>query len=89
MFLFRLGRVGRMGPMGLAFTAYQLWRRLSPQQKAAIRSRAGLLVRRVRDRGEGADTTDAGAARSLSSRVGAATAPHEENPVASDGPSAG
>lgn len=84
VFLFRLARVGRMGPMGLAFTGYQLWRRLSPQQKAAIRSRAGVLVRRARDRRRDAGAADAGAARSVSSRVGAATAPQEENPVTSD-----
>jgi hypothetical protein len=49
MFLFGARRFGRMGPLGLAYTGYQLWRRLSPQQKQALKSRAtqfGLSMRR-------------------------------------------
>jgi hypothetical protein len=53
MFLFGLRRF-RMGPLGLAFTGYQLWRRLSPQQKQALRARAtqlgGSIRRRPSDR---------------------------------------
>jgi hypothetical protein len=50
MFLFGARRFGRMGPMGLAYTGYQIYRRLSPQQKQAIRMRAGQLASRARAR---------------------------------------
>ena len=39
MFLFAARRFGRMGPLGIAYTGYRLWRRLSPQQKQALRAR--------------------------------------------------
>ena len=38
----------RLGPLGLALTAYRLWRRLSPSQKAAIRRRGERLFAGVR-----------------------------------------
>ena len=38
----------RLGPLGLAFTAFRLWRRLSPAQKAAMRDRGRRLVANVR-----------------------------------------
>ena len=41
-----------MGPLGLALTGYQLWRRLSPAQKAAMRSKTQGLVASVRERSE-------------------------------------
>ena len=48
MFLFGMRRFGRMGPLGLAYTGYQMWRRLSPQQKQAIRQRVGGLAQSAR-----------------------------------------
>lgn len=39
-----------MGPLGLAYTAYQLWRRLSPEQKQRIRAGAVNVARRARGR---------------------------------------
>lgn len=48
MFLFGARRFGRVGPLGLAYTGYQLYKRLSPQQKQAIRARTGQLAGRVR-----------------------------------------
>jgi hypothetical protein len=50
MFLFALRRLGRTSPLGLAFTAYQLWRRLSPQQKQAVGRRAQQVARRIGNR---------------------------------------
>ena len=46
MFLSRLFRP--FGPLGLAFMAYRLWRRLSPQQKAALKERVRRLTTRMR-----------------------------------------
>jgi hypothetical protein len=51
MFLFGMRRFGRMGPLGLLFTAYRLWRRLSPQQKQALRAHGARLGRNMRRRG--------------------------------------
>lgn len=48
MFLFGMRRFGRMGPLGMAYTAYQLWRRLSPDQKRQIRTRSSQLASRLR-----------------------------------------
>jgi len=48
MFLFGARRFGRMGPLGLAYTGYRLWRRLSPEQKRAIKARASNLTGRLR-----------------------------------------
>lgn len=76
MFLFR--RLGRVGPVGIAFTAYQLWRRLSPRQRAALRGRAGTLVAQTRGR-RGARTP--AEVKPSASQVGAATASPEENPL--------
>jgi hypothetical protein len=67
-----------MGPLGIALTGYQLWRRLSPKQKAAIRSWAGTIVTRMRS---AVASRRAVSARATASRVGAATAPQEENPL--------
>ena len=50
MFLFGMRRFGRMGPLGLAYTGYQLWRRLSPAQKQRIRGGATSLAGRARRR---------------------------------------
>jgi hypothetical protein len=50
MFLFGARRFGRMGPLGLALTGYQLWKRLSPQQKQAIRGHATQFGDRIRNR---------------------------------------
>ncbi|MDX6414286.1 MAG: hypothetical protein QOH23_1696 [Gaiellaceae bacterium] len=44
MFFLRGSKFGRLGPLGMAFTGYQLWQRLSPSQRAALRSRAQGLV---------------------------------------------
>jgi hypothetical protein len=78
VFLFRVGRFGRLGPWWFAFLAYRMWRRLSPQQKAAIRARVGGVVGQVRR----ARTNRAAmtAVPSTMSRVGSATAPREEIP---------
>jgi hypothetical protein len=48
MFLFGLRRFGRLGPLGLAYTAYRLWRRLSPQQRQAVRRRTRQAADRIR-----------------------------------------
>jgi hypothetical protein len=48
MFLFAALRFGRMGPLGIAYTGYRLWRRLSPEQKQALRARAVALAHRAR-----------------------------------------
>jgi hypothetical protein len=48
MFLFGPRRFGRMGPLGIAFSAYQLWRRLSPQQKQSLRSKVTAVVDQAR-----------------------------------------
>ncbi len=48
VFLFGLRRFGRLGPMGLAYTGLQMWRRLFPQQKQAVRMRAGQAAQNVR-----------------------------------------
>lgn len=76
MFLFRFARFGRMGPLGMAFMAYRMWRRLSPQQKAAIRRGVGGVAAGITRRGR--VRTPATAAPSTMSRVGSATAPSEE-----------
>ncbi|HET7136758.1 MAG TPA: hypothetical protein VFI04_00240 [Gaiellaceae bacterium] len=76
MFLLRVGRFGRIGPLGLAYTGYRMWRRLSPQQKAAIRRRVGGVAGRVR-RGRSSGGPG-GQAPATMSRVGVATAPSEE-----------
>jgi hypothetical protein len=79
VFLFRLGRLGRMGPLGIAFTGYQLWRRLSPQQRAALKQRgSGFVAQAKKRRAGGPRLTDT---PSVISRVGAATAPAGENPL--------
>jgi hypothetical protein len=87
MFLFRASRLGRMGPLGLALTGYQLWRRLSPAQKAAMRSRAQGFVGRLRGGAAPAPPLAPPAhsspavgpvSTSSASTVGAATAPSEE-----------
>lgn len=44
MFFLRGAKFGRLGPLGIAFTGYRLWQRLSPSQKASLRSRAQGLV---------------------------------------------
>jgi hypothetical protein len=75
MFLFR---VGRLGPLWVLLVAYRLWRRLSPEQKAAIGRRvargAGRPMRGGSASGRTAD------APSTMARVGSATAPDEEIP---------
>jgi len=48
MVFFGARRFGRMGPLGLAYTGYQLWKRLSPQQKQAVTSSATQLAGRLR-----------------------------------------
>jgi len=50
MFFFGARRFGRMGPLGIAYTAYRLWRRLSPAQKQALRARAAALTGEARSR---------------------------------------
>lgn len=47
MFLFGLRRLGRTSPLGLALTGYQLWRRLSPEQKRAVKRRAQRVAQQV------------------------------------------
>jgi hypothetical protein len=78
MFLLRLSRLGRIGPVGIAFTAFQLWRRLSPQQRAALRARASSVVVEARGR-RARNSRDV--KLSAASKVGAATASPEENPL--------
>ena len=56
MFLFGARRFGRMGPIGIADAGYRLWRRLSPEQKHALRARALAIVHRARA-GRGARPT--------------------------------
>jgi hypothetical protein len=58
---------------------YRMWRRLSPQQKAAIRQRVTGAAQQVR-RGRTARGTVT-AEPSTMSRVGSATAPDEEIPL--------
>lgn len=75
-----------MGPLGLLITGYQLWRRLSPERKAAIRARASLLPRRIRGTHSDVPPARFSPAPDLGNRtdqavaanVGAATAPAEE-----------
>ena len=68
MFLFGgVRRFRGMGPLGVAFMGYRLWRRLSVQQKSAIRQRAGSAVSKLRHRSvseEHADGAITGAANS-------------------------
>jgi hypothetical protein len=85
VFLFGSRRFTRLGPLGLAFGAFQLWRRLSPAQKAAIQSRAQGLLGGLGGGGARGGATrldDAAAGWPVSapaaSRAGAATAPAEE-----------
>lgn len=58
MFLFGTRRFGRIGPLGIAYTGYRLWRRLSPEQKQALRARAVALAHHARA-GRGARPTTA------------------------------
>lgn len=80
MFLFFARRFG-FGPMGLAYAGYRVWRRLTPQQKAAISARASGFLARARGGGSKRRSSVAGVDRSSAERVGAATAPNEENPA--------
>jgi hypothetical protein len=80
MFLFRARRFG-FGPLGLAYAAYRLWRRLTPHQRAAIRTRAGSLLGRARAASSTRLTPFADVDPTSAERVGAATAPTEENPT--------
>jgi hypothetical protein len=84
VFLFRLSRLGRIGPVGIALTGYQLWRRLSPKQRAAIRTRGREMVTRTRRRHVAKRPADLDP--SAAARVGAATAPQEETPVVDERP---
>jgi hypothetical protein len=79
VFLFRVGRFGRMGPLGMAFMGYQMWRRLSPQHKAAIGKRVSAIAGQIR-RGRDARRPEETSASSTMARVGSATAPGEEIP---------
>ena len=91
MFLFGgVRRFRGMGPLGVAFMGYRLWRRLSVQQKAAIRERAGGVVGKLRRSTSSQQHTvqptvtapprgqDDTAARTVAANAGAATAPIEE-----------
>jgi len=49
MFLFGARRFGRMGPLGLALAGYQLWRRMSPEQKKRVRRHASQVGGRIRN----------------------------------------
>jgi len=69
MFLFVARRFGRFGPLGFAYTGYQLWRRLSPQQKQALRAHAAAVVERARNRRR--DSAAASSATDSSSPDGA------------------
>jgi hypothetical protein len=85
MFLFRLRRFGRLGPLGLAYTAYRLWRRLTPAQKATLRGHASGVAGRVRGRQRPgafvpAEGEHGSANLDPSGQIGAATAPAEEIP---------
>lgn len=80
MFLFRARRFG-FGPVGLAYAGYRVWRRLTPQQKAAIRARGAGLLTRARGAATRRSTPVADVDRFSAERVGAATAPNEENPT--------
>jgi acyl-CoA reductase-like NAD-dependent aldehyde dehydrogenase len=80
MFLFRARRFG-FGPLGLVYAAYRVWRRLTPQQRAAIGARAGSLLRRARGASAARPTSVADVDPASAERVGAATAPTEENPT--------
>ena len=83
-------RFGGMGPLGLAFMGYRLWRRLSVQQKSAIRERAGSAVGKLRRSTLSHQHTaapvntppprkkDYTAAHAVAANAGAATAPTEE-----------
>ena len=92
MFLFGGARRFRgIGPLGLALMGYQLWRRLSAQQKSAIREHAGSAVRKLRQSAPSQEHTDESTVtpvtqdqddtagqRTTAATVGAATAPTEE-----------
>jgi hypothetical protein len=83
-------RLRGLGPLGLALLGYRLWRRLSSQQKSAIRRRAGNAVTKLRGTSPSQDHTgkpavaplarerDDTAARTVAAVAGAATAPIEE-----------
>ena len=91
MFLFGgVRRFRGIGPLGVAFMGYRLWRRLSVQQKTAIREGAGGDVGRLRRSTSSQqhtvqptvtapprEQTDT-AARTVAASAGAATAPTEE-----------
>jgi hypothetical protein len=79
MFLLRLSRLGRLGPVGIALTAFQLWQRLSPQRRAAVRARMSELVTQARRRRTARTWREP--RPSTASQVGAATASPEENPL--------
>jgi hypothetical protein len=92
--VFLFGGVRRfkgLGPLGLAFMGYRLWRRLSAQQKSAIRERAGSAASKLRGTSPSQDHTgepavpplarerdDTAARRTVAAAAGAATAPSEE-----------
>jgi hypothetical protein len=85
MFLFGLRRFGRFGPLGLAYTAYRLWRRLTPAQKARLRGHAAGVAGRARgsqraERFDPAVSEPGSASLDPSGQIGAATAPAEEIP---------
>ncbi len=50
MWFLRRGLFRPFGPVGLAFTAYRLWRRLSPERKAELKSRTRQVTRRIQQR---------------------------------------
>lgn len=50
MWFLRRGLFRPFGPVGLAFTAYRLWRRLSPERKAELKRRTRQVTRRVQQR---------------------------------------
>jgi hypothetical protein len=47
MWLLGRGLFRPFGPLGLALLAYRFWRRLSPARKAALKSRARQVSRRL------------------------------------------
>jgi len=48
MWLLGRGLFRPFGPLGLALLAYRFWRRLSPARKAALKSRARQVSRRLK-----------------------------------------
>jgi hypothetical protein len=73
-------RFGRLGPLGIAYTGYRLWRRLSPEQKQALRARALALSERARGMRRNATNR----LHTTSGRIGDSMAEPEQRTAVSD-----